>query len=307
MWRLFEEVKRVEGFAATSNFAAEAIAAQDVEALLSACQFKLALGDDEPVRQFLEQAESVILRLCSFIDEGTDLSVHELFLRKIARRQPRLSRTQIFTTNYDLAFEAAASNAHFNVIDGFGLGAAQAFDGSAFDLDVVRRRRGEALSLEPNVFHLLKLHGSVDWDEIGGQVYRRANPKVPVLIYPAQNKFQMAFRSPYLESMSRLQMALRMPDVTVLVVGFGFNDAHIAAPIESAVRSNVGLRMVVVRPDLEGSDNPTVLRLSRLIEAGDRRHLLLEGKFNRFVRLLPEMSGRDDREVHDDRVDESWR
>lgn len=306
MRRLFEEVQQLEGFDAAAAIATDAVDAGDVEALLSHCQFKIALDGDEAVQAFLQRAERTILSLCSFVDEATDLSIHELFLRKVARRQPRLGRTQIFTTNYDLAYEHAARSARFSVIDGFGFGGSQAFDGNAFDLDVVRRRRGEPLSLEPNVLHLLKLHGSVDWDEASGGVFRRDRPETPVLIYPSQNKFQLSFKAPYLESMSRFQIALRQPDVSIIVVGFGFNDAHIVAPIESAIRSNSGLRMIIVSPNLSTSSNPTIQRISRLIEAGDRRHVLIQATFDRLVRLLPDTSGRDDREVHEDRIDQSW-
>lgn len=302
MRRLYEAVELLPGFAEAAALSPEAVEDRNVEALLSACQFRLALGAEETIAEFLAAAEKSILILCNFIDERTDLDIHQLFLRKVARRQPRLSRTQLFTTNYDLAFEAAARGARFNVIDGFGFGGSQAFDGSAFDLDVVRRHHREALTLEPNVFHLLKLHGSVDWNEVSGEVYRSPAPHQPVLIYPAQSKFQLAFRSPYLESMSRLQMALRMPDVTLIIVGFGFNDAHITAPIDAAVRANVGLRVVAASPSIASSARPTVQSLARLLEAGDRRHALIEATFKELVGLLPETSGRDDREVHDKRV-----
>jgi hypothetical protein len=279
----------------------------NVESLLSACQFKLALGPDTLVERFLKAAEKVILKLCSFVDSTTDLTSHEVFQRKIARRQTRLTRTQIFTTNYDLAFEAAASRINFNVIDGFGLGAQRAFDGNAFDLDIVRRRSGEALALEPNVLQLFKLHGSVDWDETAQGVVREASPKVPVLIYPSQNKFQMSFRPPYLESMSRFQMALREPDVALVVVGFGFNDAHIVAPIEAAIRSNVGLRVLVVNPSIEGSTSPTIARLENLVTAGDRRVLFLQASFDEFVGMIPDTSPQDEREIHDSRTSAAWR
>ena len=279
----------------------------NVELLLSACQFKLALGADTVVERFLKAAEKVILKLCSFVDATTDLTGHEVFQRKIARRQTRLARTQIFTTNYDLAFEAAASRINFNVIDGFGLGAQRAFDGNAFDLDIVRRRSGDAITLEPNVLQLFKLHGSVDWDEAPQGVIRSDSPKVPVLIYPSQNKFQMSYRPPYLESMSRFQIALREPDVSLIVVGFGFNDAHIVAPIEAAIRSNVGLRIVVVNPSIEGNPSPTLARLENLVSAGDRRVMFLQASFDQFVGLIPDTSPQDEREIHDSRTSAAWR
>jgi|TARA_R100000935_G_C2838617_1_gene169687 hypothetical protein len=306
MGTLFTEIAKLAGFEQASVIAPDSIERGDVEGLLSACQFQLALNGDPDISRFVRDAEAVILSLCSFIDGTTDLISHEVFLRKIARRQTRLSRTQVFTTNYDLAFEQAAERIRFHVIDGFGFGNQRAFDGSSFDMDIVRRRRGETLMLEPNVFHLLKLHGSVDWDEEDGEVRRVSMPRNPVLIYPSQDKYQLSFRPPYLESMSRFQMALRQPDVTLVVVGFGFNDAHIVAPIEAAIRSNIGLRVVVVGPELSTTGNATVQRLQRLLASGDRRITLVETTFREFSSLLPDTSPQDDRELHDDRAASVW-
>lgn len=306
MGTLFAEVANLNGFDKASVIAPDAIGRRDVEGLLSACQFQIALNNDPDIVRFVDDAEAVILNLCSFIDGTTDLMSHEVFLRKIARRQTRLSRTQVFTTNYDLAFEQAAERIRFHVIDGFGFGNQGAFDGNTFDMDIVRRRRGETLMLEPNVFHLLKLHGSVDWDEDNGEVRRVSNPENPVLIYPSQDKYQLSFRPPYLESMSRFQMALRQPDVTLVVVGFGFNDAHIVAPIEAAIRSNIGLRVVVVGPKLSTTENTTVQRLQKLLASGDRRITLVETTFREFSSLLPDTSPPDDRELHDGRAASVW-
>lgn len=307
MSTLYAQISALPGFAEASRIAPEAVLGHDVESLLSACQFHVALTSEKSIQDFLSEAEAAILDLCNFVDDKTDLMMHEVFLRKIGRRQARMARSQIFTTNYDLAFEKAAERIRFQIIDGFGFGPDRPFDGSTFDLDVVRRRgRGENPALEPNVFQLLKLHGSVDWDEQHGDVRRRAQPENPVLIYPSQNKFQLAFRPPYLESMSRFQIALRQPDVSLIVVGFGFNDAHIVAPLEAAIRSNIGLQVVVVDPLASSTRNSSVRRLERLVDAGDKRLTLLEATFDDFVKLMPDVGSKDDREIHDDRVLEGW-
>jgi hypothetical protein len=303
---LFDAVAGLSGFNSAAALSPSSVNAKDIESLLSACQFKLALDADADVESFLKAAELEVLRLCSFVDRSADLTNHEIFLRKIARRQTKLARTQIFTTNYDLAFEEAARRIHFHVIDGFGFGDQRSFDGNTFDLDIVRRRKGDAALLEPNVVHLHKLHGSVDWDDLDGSVHRTASPKNPVLIYPSQDKYQMSFRPPYLESMSRFQMALRQTDITLLVVGSGFNDSHIVAPIEAAVRSNIGLRLIVVSPHLSSSTNPTLAKLIELSKSGDRRATLIETTFAQFTALLPDTSPLDEREMHEARTANVW-
>lgn len=303
---LYEAISRVEGFEeAEALISQEARDQRDVETLLSKCQFSLAIADNPTLESFIEGAEAQILELCSFVDSSTDMTQHEILLRKIARRQSRLARSQIFTTNYDLAFERAAENIHFNIIDGFGFGNGGAFDGTMFDMDIVRRAQSENI-LQPNVFHLLKLHGSVDWNDEGGVIRRSNQPTNPVLIYPASNKFQLSYRPPYLELMSRLQISLRQEDVALVIVGFGFNDAHITAPIEAAVRSNISLQIVVVDPGIAALRSATAQRLDRLVAAGDKRITLLGTTFDQFVGLLPDVQTQDERELHEVRTTNAW-
>lgn len=304
---LWSEIEQLASFSSIKDRLNEdLLLKQNLEHVLSDAQARLALDpSDSALANFVKEAEDVVWRRCSFIDDHSQVEAHELFLRKVARRSTRLQRTQLFTTNYDLAFETAARRARFNVIDGFGYGG-QDFDGASFDLDYVRRRPNEALALEPSVFHLLKLHGSVDWDAVGGGVRKvpgLAKPANPVLIYPSAAKYQLSYQQPYLEFMSRFQIALRQPDVGLLVVGFGFNDDHLVAPIEAALRSNIGLRAVIVTPGArDGSRSKSLEWIETLIQRGDRRLTLLRGTYDDLVRLLPDVPARDERDAHADRI-----
>ena len=290
---------------ATAGFTPSLLESKNFEHLLSEAQARSALGlADVSLAEFIEAAERIVLEKCGFVDDESALPEHETFLRKVARRSTRLQRTQLFTTNYDLSFETAARRARFNVIDGFGYGGTT-FDGSSFDLDYVRRRPNEAPTLEPNVFHLLKLHGSVDWDQTAAVVRKTTGtPTTPVLIYPSASKYQLSYQQPYLEFMSRFQIALRQPDVGLMVVGFGFNDAHIVAPIEAALRSNIGMRAIVVSPNVnDPSRADSIAEMERLIGLGDRRLALLGGKFSDLVRLLPDVPPLEDQSAHLDRFE----
>ncbi|WML66160.1 SIR2 family protein [Rhodococcus sp. AH-ZY2] len=282
------------------------VAKENLEHVLSDAQARLALDPAKSdLARFVMEAEDVVWESCNFIDHDSRLETHELFLRKVGRRSTRLQRTQIFTTNYDLAIEFAARRTRFNVVDGFGYGG-QEFDGASFDLDFVRRRPHEPLALEPNVFHLLKLHGSVDWDAAHGTVRKHAGdtkPASPVLIYPSAAKYQLSYQQPYLEFMSRFQIALRQPDVGLIVVGFGFNDEHLVAPIEAALRSNIGLRAIVVTPGARDPERSESLAwIENLIERGDRRLTLLNGTFDDLVKYLPDVPAREERDAHAERV-----
>lgn len=304
---LWAKVDGLASFAAVKkNLNPDILASENLEHVLSDAQARFALdATNRDMSTFITEAEDVIWQSCSFIDDASAVDTHELLLRKIARRSTRLQRTQIFTTNYDLAFEAAARNARFNVIDGFGYGG-QYFDGASFDLDYVRRRPNEPLALEPSVFHLLKLHGSVDWDASDGEVRKvagYAKPANPVLIYPSAAKYQLSYQQPYLEFMSRFQIALRQPDIGLIVVGSGLNDEHLVAPVEAALRSNIGLRAVFVTPGARADKRSSTFDwIENLIKKGDRRLTIVNGTFDDLVKQLPDMPIREERDAHADRV-----
>src|SRR5690606_2578481 len=104
----------------------------------------------------------------------------------------------------------------------------------------------------PNVFHLYKLHGSVDWTKNtkSGEIEKNPVSESPLLIYPRNTKYELSFEQPYLEMMSAFHTALRQPDTGLLILGFGFNDNHLAEPILSAINSNLHLKVVVCDPSL---------------------------------------------------------
>lgn len=304
MSALWEDVSQLPEFqAVASQLNNELVASKNLEHVLSDAQARHAVASDAALEAFITAAESVVLTRCSFVDDDTDVSAHEMFLRKVARRSVRLQRTQLFTTNYDLAFEAAARQARFNVIDGFGYGGHE-FDGGSFDLDYVRRRPHEQLALEPSVFHLLKLHGSVDWTVNGNTIGKvSGTPSNPVLIYPSAAKYQLSYQQPYLEFMSRFQIALRQPDVGLIVVGFGFNDEHLNAPIEAALRGNIGLRAAIVTPGARATGRSgSIAWIEDLIVRGDRRLSMFTGTFDDLVKHLPDTPAREERDEHMERV-----
>ena len=301
---LWREAQNISGFEDAVALSPTASETEDIEVLLSRCQSKLDLEDDQRLRDFVLGTERRILDLCSFVDDNTDLPTHGQFLRRIARRSTRLPRAEIFTTNYDLTFERAAADTRFFLVDGFQLRPPFRFDGNALDIDLVHRRPGEGLMLEPNVAQLLKLHGSVDWNRDAGTVQRVAGrPDNPALIYPRQSKFQLSFAPPYLEFMARFQMALRARDVAVLIIGFGLKDEHLVQPLRLAVESNIGLRLVVVSPDLGNNGADPVKSWISLTESGDRRLTLIRGTFANFADLLPDIAPYDERELHDRRIE----
>lgn len=277
----------------------------DIELLLSRCQMSHALSGDEALATFIALCEEQIVKACSFVTAGTPLPHHETFLRRVARRSTRLPRTQLFTTNYDLAFETAASRADFRLIDGFSHAGRPSFSGGAFDIDLAvrdRERAASAIEWIPNVLHLLKLHGSVDWQAEGTQVVRVGTPERPLIIYPRSTKFEVSYQQPFLELMGRFQAALRQPDTALLIIGSGLADRHVLEPVLAAVRSNVRLSVLVASPDLADSKQEHSRVFKDYIAAGDRRLGLLEARFDEVVRVLPDLIPASEAERHEARM-----
>jgi hypothetical protein len=298
----------------------------NIEKLLTQCKLFVALygsneGDGKEIGEFLPQAEAAILARVDFVDESTEVTAHETLLRKIARRGIRKPRARIFTTNYDLCFEYAARRHRFIVIDGFSHAAPPTYDRSHFTLDIVRRgEKTEAPDYLDSVFHLYKLHGSMDWRRVTPEIIRsRGVEGTPVLIYPRDSKYQEAFDPPFLDMMAAFQASLGEPDTTLIVAGFGFNDSHIAQPVISALETNMTFRLVVCDPafvpEAALADDPMIVdhndaavtnafhqSLVRLGQIGDQRLLLLSGRFEDLVEAIPDLVAETERERHAARI-----
>jgi hypothetical protein len=276
----------------------------NIELLLSRCQLALQFKANTQVGTFVSDAETTIVEKCrGFLRAGSPLETHQAFLRRVARRSTRLPRTKLFTTNYDLCFETAASQARFVVIDGFSPSTPQTFDGSYFCYDMVlREQEKEVPEYIDKVFHLYKLHGSVNWARDDAEIVKEADSKKPLIIYPRGSKYENSYEQPYLEMMSRLQLALRTPHIGLLVIGFGFNDAHIAQPIMAALRSNVSLKALVVGPDLKDSSNSFIKGINAILDARDPRAAMLNGTFEWLVPNLPDLIPSTEDEAHRERV-----
>lgn len=248
---VFEEICKAVGHSEDNK---------DIEALLSRCQGMLEFAPAKAViiKTFIDAVEGIIRDRCRNVDlwekdkgiKQTWLDVitpHLLLLSRVVPRRQDLPRTRIFTTNYDLCIELAAKEKRMPILDGFDLITPRTFDGRWFDYDFVRRsKRDGAPDYLESVFHLYKLHGSVDWHRSPDGIVRNPDTKNPYLIYPRDEKFALSFEQPFLEMMSRFQMALREKDTALLLIGFGFNDHHLNQPIYHALATNPNFKLMVV-------------------------------------------------------------
>lgn len=271
----------------------------NIEHFLSQCDAFLLFKEDDAVRQFVVQVKAKILELCSvFIDHpDSDISPYSILLQKLARRRVRDPRLKIFTTNYDMCFETAASEMGMMLVDGFSYTRTRQFDGRYFNYDVVRRDNDSHEFVE-GVVQLFKLHGSVSWERSGKNIIEIAkpSPEHAALIYPAKGKYQQAFIQPHLELFSRFIEMLRTPNNCLLMSGYGFNDDHLSEPLFSAVKSNPSLKLIVadynavnhIENNGENGSSPYWSELAKLSRSGYDIHFI-NSSFSEFVKLIPHL------------------
>lgn len=275
----------------------------DIELLLSLCDQYIALFPDEDdttqLVSFLEQSKKVILDQTNFTDaiDSNDWATHDKFIRTLGRRSPKQQRLKLFTTNYDLAFEHSAANTGFVVVDGFEFSSPSYFNPAWYRYDIVDRS-GQSKSTSsyiPNVLHLYKMHGSVNWTREHGRVKKvdyKATIDEPVFIYPSSSKYQTSYDSPYLDMMSSFLNSLQQPKTALVCLGFGFNDKHINNAVTMALRTNAEFNLLVATKDPfseSGSFNKDIRNLlDSAIQHGDRRISIIDGTFDQFSNLLQE-------------------
>lgn len=275
---------------------------ENIEALLSRCEAYLQVKTSADVTTFITESKKVILEKCSeFIDptDSTQLAAHRTFLHRLSRRRVRDSRLKLFTTNYDLCFETAVGKQGLVVLDGFSFTQPRQFDPRFFLYDIVRRpTTGDEIGTPlEGVFHIYKLHGSVNWSKKGEndiEVEPKPAPDSACLIYPAKGKYQQSYAQPHIELVSQYFSVLREPNTCLIVTGFGFNDDHLSEPILAAVRTNPHLRLIIVNPS---SDNLTArpteknkyweTLFSLAKQGGDV--WLINANFSDFAEMIPDL------------------
>jgi len=170
------------------------------------------------------------------------------FLMSFASRTGTRDRLQIFTTNYDRFIEAGAELAGLHLLDRFVGSLAPIFRSSRLDVDMHYNPpgiRGEPRYLE-GVARFTKLHGSLDWIDIGKNIRRIGLPlgaesidpylKAPgltgadalqLMIYPNSAKDRETAAYPYVDLFRDFAAAVCRPNSTVISYGYSFGDEHI--------------------------------------------------------------------------------
>lgn len=212
--------------------------------------------ESESVKNLVEKMKEIIIQNCTIM--MPDDAPHKEFLKRITARKLKNNRLKLFTTNYDMLFEQAANECGFTMIDGFSFTFPRVFNGNNYDYDIVVRKNSRIAAQEnyaSKVFHLYKLHGSLDWekDTETGQIKKcdYQGNKYPVMIFPSSIKYEASYERPFFEMMSRFQNELRTDNALLMIMGYSFGDKHINSMIFEALEQNHSLQLVVVDPYIE--------------------------------------------------------
>lgn len=253
----------------------------------------------EKYYEVMPQIRNIIWHAISTVDNevlqklltsnSDDFNGIKKLVEKISDAHPKV--TNIVTTNYDRIIENVLSFHGIPFTDGF-LGK----ELSLFD---------ENLFSSKNIVNIVKVHGSLNWFDFGGEIrYLQNNieSSVPQIICPGKNKYQEAYKSPYRELIQKSDLFINSAD-SFLVVGFGFNDEHLTPRIKSKIKK--GTPIVVITKIIsetclielesaekyvlleEGGDDKTKITVKE--RNSEKQIIIIEGNFwslNNFIDII---------------------
>ncbi|MBF0651347.1 SIR2 family protein [Dysgonomonas sp. GY75] len=243
----------------------------DIEGFLTALILHERVNNevlDSDSNKIISKIEKKIAKACS-LNLCKAQAPHLEFLNKLTARKINAPRLQLFTTNYDTLFEQAANEGGFVIIDGFSFTQPRKFSGRFYDIDIVNREKSRITQEEsfiPRVFQLYKIHGSLNWGRIDGDVVLQENPTSPLIVYPASEKYESSYEQPFFEMMSRFQQALRKENTLLIVIGFGFQDKHIQNVIKEAVNQNSNFHLVIIYYGLDENGDEIGIQTDYIID-----------------------------------------
>lgn len=288
LWDEIDVVKSFEAYVNEIGIEQALFDRKDLESILSRAKLYLAFKPNDILEMLIEDIEETIKNLCNFKLEDT--STHLEFIKQLTSRKSKQGRLKVFTTNYDTVFEQTASEGSYVVIDGFSFTQPRRFNGKYFDYDIVIRENSRIAADEnfaSNVFHLYKLHGSVNWETRGEEILQVENPAKAMMIYPNNNKYESSYEQPYFEMMGRLQSELRKKGTTTLIViGFSFADKHIFTMIKEALNYNASLNLMIIEPFINSITNENFTYLHAYAQKSSQVTIVGEF-FKEFVSQLP--------------------
>ena len=167
---------------------------------------------------------------------------HEAFVKKLLQRPNNLRRANLFTTNYDMAFDYALDNLGVHYINGFMGVHNRCFRPEVYDYDIYYP--GQSVSGKVHraekVLRYYKMHGSLSWvstksspsnvygiREVALDGSFEPDTDKQIMIYPCVSKKTFTLDLPYSELFRQFAQAITQPQSVLFCIGYSFFDEHI--------------------------------------------------------------------------------
>jgi len=203
---------------------------------------------------------------------------HEMLIKKLLQRPNNLKRANLFTTNYDMAFDYALDNLGVHYINGFLGVHNRCFKPEVYDYNLYYP--GESVSGKVHraekVLKYFKLHGSLSWLSTEPSVYNTYGIKeIPlndefqpaedkeIMIYPCVSKKSFTLDLPYSELFRQFAHAIIKPQSVLICIGYSFNDEHINDIIMQAL-SIPSFTLIIANYSQTVEDDSAIEKLKRL-------------------------------------------
>ena len=210
---------------------------------------------------------------------------HEAFIKKLLQRPNNLKRANLFTTNYDMAFDYALDNLGVHYINGFMGVHNRCFRPEVYDYDLYypgQSVTGKVHRAE-KVLRYYKIHGSLSWlstipsvtntygiKEIPLNDEFKPDENKEIMIYPCVSKKSFTLDLPYSELFRQFSQAINQPQSVLFCIGYSFYDEHINDIIKQAL-SIPSFTLIIANFSTES--NPEIEKLKAL---EDKRIIILE-------------------------------
>lgn len=264
--------------------------------------------DKDTVNDFIKKIKKFLLKKCINEENNKHYSevvdLYKTFYRKLVYRDNNLSKTNIFTTNYDLYSEKALDELGILYCNGFSGLINRYFNPMVFNYAYAEQMElsNNKWNVIDNFIYLYKLHGSINWieSEENCHLFKVKEVQIPneendtVMIYPTPTKQVASFASPYSDLFREFQKKLMQEKNVLVVIGYSFSDEHINNLIYQAL-TIPNFRLIIFQDEEK-------TKIKQLIQLNDPRIWVIGGKdgdesiyyFKYIVnKLLPDIDGQE--------------
>lgn len=259
--------------------------------------------------------EKTTLKIADDNLQANKYHYHEIFLKKLLQRPNNLKRVNLFTTNYDMAFDYALDNLGIHYINGFMGVHNRCFRPEVYDYDLYYPGQSVTGNVHraEKVLKYYKLHGSLSWvakkpshNNTYGIVEIPLNKEYKVeddkelMIYPCTSKKSFTLDLPYSELFRQFAHAINQPQSVLFCVGYSFYDEHINDIIKQAL-SNPSFTLIIANFSENIDKNSPIEKLKSL---GDKRIIVLpqtsieQSTFTGFAsNILPDLYEEEEQQI----------